>query len=1205
MSDFVHLHLHTQYSILDGASNIKKLIKQASELNMKALAITDHGNMFGVKTFHKEAVEKGIKPIIGCECYVAKDTRLSKDGKDDGGGAHLVVLAKNKKGYENLTRIVSYAWTEGFYYKPRIDKELLEKYHEGLIVSTACLGGEIPKLLRNNRYEEAEKQIAWFKSLFKEDFYLEVQLHKSGDPKIDSEVYEQQKLVNDFLYELGEKHQIPVIATNDVHFIAEEDAEAHDSLLCISTGTYVDAEDRMRYTRQEFLKSADQMAAMFSDHPEIIANTVVLAEKIEVYEIENPPIMPSFHIPEDFATLETIKEKYSEEKIIAYFGEKRLEEIGGYEKSIDIMLEGDYLRHLVYEGAKKRWGDTLLQETTDRLDFELDTIIKMGFPGYFLIVWDFLKAAREMGVSVGPGRGSAAGSAVAYSLWITDMDPLKYLLLFERFLNPDRVSMPDIDIDFDEEGREKILQWVVDKYGKNRVAHIVTFGKMAPKMAIKDVARVQQLPLAEANRLAKLVPEKPGTNFKTAFEESPELKKEKEKGTPEVRKCLLLAEKLEGSVRQTGVHACGIIIGKNDLEEHVPLCTQKDVQYNVTQYDGSQVEEIGLLKMDFLGLKTLSIIKDAVDIIKQTRGKEIDINAIPLDDEETYKTYANGDTVALFQFESQGMQKHLKELKPNRFEDLIAMNALYRPGPMDYIPSFIRRKHGKEKIEYDLPEMEELLQDTYGVTVYQEQVMLLSQKLAGFTKGQADSLRKAMGKKIRAMMDPLKEQFMEGGEKNGFSIAKLEKIWKDWEAFAQYAFNKSHSTCYAYISYQTGFLKTHYPAAFMAAVLSRNINNLDKLTFFMDECRRMGIQILGPDVNESVSLFTVNKDGNIRYGIGGIKGVGEAAVQKIVEEREANGAYQDLFDFIERVHLQTVNRKTIESLALSGAFDNFEEVQRECFFSEDDKGNSFTEHLIRYGSKVQSEKETPTLTLFGENNNETGIIRPDFPKVEPWNLISKLNKEKELAGMYISAHPLDEYKFEINAFVNTRLKEVKDIERVKGKKEISIAGIITDVIENRLTKNGKPWGGVTLEDYTSSFSFRLFGDEYIKFKNYFVKGYAVLIKGAYERPRWAKEGDDRIDFKAKSIELLSNITEKNIQSIDLQIDVLHVDERKVEEIMGLTDTNQQGKSLLKITLVDAKENLAVKMFSRTRKVTLDEKFKDFLKKNPEIKYQVN
>jgi DNA polymerase-3 subunit alpha len=1157
---FTHLHVHTQYSILDGAADIKGLVKKVKDDGMVALAITDHGNMFGVKDFYNTCKKNEIKPIIGCEVYVARRTRRDKEDKSDGGGNHLVLLAKNHTGYKNLMKLVSFGWTEGFYYKPRIDKGLLEKYHEGIIALSACLNGVISDKVRHQGLDAAREELKFYKSLFGEDFYLELQRHPSGDPEMDKEVYEDQVFVNRHLVDLAYEFNLTYIATNDVHFINKDDAEAHDRLLCISTGKDVDDKNRMRYTTQEWLKTQTEMRELFSDLPDALANTMKVVEKIEDIELDSQPIMPDFPLPEGFET------------------------------------EADYLRHITFEGAKERWEE-ITPEIEQRLTFELDTIINMGFPGYFLIVWDFIKAAREMNVSVGPGRGSAAGSVVAYCLKITDIDPIKYDLLFERFLNPDRISMPDIDIDFDEDGREKVLDWVVQKYGKKRVAHIITFGSMAPKMAIRDVARVQKLPLSEADRLAKLVPERPGTTFKKAYTEVPELIQEKTSPNELVARTLKYAEVLEGSVRQTGVHACGIIIGRNDLEEHVPICINKDAELYVTQYDGKHVESVGMLKMDFLGLKTLSIIKDAVENIKFSKGVDIDIDDVPLNDEETFALYSRGDTTGLFQFESPGMKKHLRALKPNRFEDLIAMNALYRPGPMEYIPSFINRKHGREQIHYDLPEMEEYLKDTYGITVYQEQVMLLSQRLAGFTKGMADSLRKAMGKKIKALMDELKVKFEEGCKKNGYSEKIFQKIWKDWEAFAQYAFNKSHSTCYAYVSYQTAYLKAHYPAEFMAAVLSRNMNDIKKITFFMDECKRMGLSVLGPDVNESFQRFTVNKEGDIRFGMAAIKGVGASAVQHIIEEREQHGPFNDIYNFVERINLATVNKKNFEGLVLAGAFDSFSDIKRHQYFGND--GDiSFIESLLRYGNKMQSESNAAP-TLFGGVEN-IEVSKPNIPHCEEWPTLVKLSKEKELIGIYLSSHPLDQYKFELQQLKITPLSELKDLASLNGK-EITVAGIVSQAGE-RFTKNGNPFGTMTIEDYTDSFNITMFSKDYIGFKNYFAKGYYLLIKGRVQENPWRKDRNE-LEFKINYIQMLSQLRDEGFKNISLKIPLSYISDSLIMDLEQYTDKN--GKILLKFLIYDHENNISVDMFSRTRKVNLSDDFIRYLEENQEIEYKVS
>lgn len=1197
---FTHLHVHTQYSILDGAADIPGLILKAKNDGMVALAITDHGNMFGAKEFYNVAKKNKIKPILGSEVYVAPRSRFDKQDKSDGGGRHLVLLAKNATGYHNLVKLVSYGWTEGFYYKPRIDIELLRKYSDGLIACSACLNGVISYVLRHEGIEPARKVLLDYKEIFGDDFYLELQRHPSGDSQIDREVYQDQIFVNEQLIQFGKETNTLVIATNDVHFINGEDAEAHDRLLCISTGKDLNDPNRMRYTRQEWFKTQDEMRQLFADVPEALENTYKIVEKVEDYELNSQPIMPEFPIPSDFGTIEAYSEKFTKEMLKEEFSAKSYERLGGYSKVIRVKFEADYLQHLVYMGAKERYGDDFEKKYKDRIDFELNIIKTMGFPGYFLIVWDFIRAAREMGVSVGPGRGSAAGSVVAYCLKITDIDPVRYNLLFERFLNPDRISMPDIDIDFDEDGRDKVLKWVVDKYGEKRVAHIITFGTMAPKMAIRDVARVQKLELSEADRLAKLIPERPGTTFKKAYVEVPELVKEKENGSSLVSQTLKYAEVLEGSVRHTGVHACGIIIGRDNLEEHIPICTNKDAELHVTQFDGKHIEAVGMLKMDFLGLKTLSIIKDAVENIKQSKGIEIDINSIPLDDVKTYELYSRGETTALFQFESPGMKKHLKALKPNRIEDLIAMNALYRPGPMEYIPDFIDRKHGRQKIVYDLPEMEEYLSDTYGITVYQEQVMLLSQKLAGFTKGQADSLRKAMGKKIKAMMADLKEKFVEGCLKNGYKEDVINKIWSDWEAFAEYAFNKSHSTCYAWVSYQTAYLKAHYPAEFMAAVLSRNLNDIKKITFFMEEAKRMGLKVLVPDINESHGRFTVNRDGDIRFGLAAIKGLGESAVNHIIEERNSNGLFNDVFDFAERVNLSTVNKRSIESLVMAGCFDSFVTIKRYQYFIPDKEGLTFIDQLVRYGSLVKNQQ---TATLFDmDSSYQNAQKKPDVPlSGEEWPPLVQLNKERELIGIYLSSHPLDSYKLEIQNFTNCALSELQDLQNVSGR-EISVAGLVSEV-KHLMTKTGRPWGSLVIEDYTDSYKFMLFGKDYEDFRKYLYEGYSLLIKGSVQPNPWRKDNMS-LEFKIKSIMFLNNVREELVNNLAIRMSLNDLDESIVEEIKEQTSRNK-GKTPVKFYIYDDKEGISLELFSRNTEVSLTNELIQYLENCPEIEYKVN
>ena len=1161
MAGFSHLHVHTQYSILDGASKISLLVDKVKSLGMDSLAITDHGNMFGVKEFHNIATKKGIKPIIGCEIYVARRSLTEVTEKEDRSGDHLILLAKDINGYKNLIKLISTAWIKGFYYKPRVDKELLAKYHEGIIASSACLAGEIPDEILNGTTEGAEAALQSYLDIFGDDFYLEIQRHETYDPDADTTVFPDQQKVIEVMKKLSAKYNVRIIATNDVHFINAEDAEAHDRLICINTGKYIDDADRLRYTKQEYIKSEEEMRTIFSDIPEAVDNVPDLVAKIEKYKIDHEFIMPDFELPEGYTD------------------------------------KNEFLRSLTYEGAKERWG-TLTKEQTERIDFELETIAKMGFPGYFLIVQDFMKAAREMGVSVGPGRGSAAGSAVAYCLKITDIDPIEYRLLFERFLNLDRISMADIDIDFDEDGRESVLKYVVDKYGHDKVAHIITFGSMAAKMAIRDVARVQRLPLPDADRLAKLVPERPGVTLSQAYNEVPELAKERESSNKLIASTLKYAEVLEGSIRQTGVHACGIIIGKESLDNYLPLCTAKDTDLYVTQYDGNHVESVGLLKMDFLGLKTLSIIRDAVENVKKSLGTEINIDTIPLDDRKTFELFSNGETTGVFQFESTGMKRYLRDLEPNRFEDLIAMNALYRPGPMEYIPKFINRKHGRENIDYMVPAMEKYLSDSYGITVYQEQVMLLSQELAGFTKGEADSLRKAMGKKKRSIMDEMKIKFFEGCKKRGYNENIVTRIWTDWEAFAQYAFNKSHSTCYALIAYQTGYLKAHYPAEFMAAVLSRNINDIKKITIFMDETRRMGMEVLGPDVNESYLKFTVNKDGNIRFGLCAIKGVGENAALQLIEEREKNGHFKDIYDLVERVNLNSLNKKALEAMAVAGAFDCFTGTSRSRYFALDKKGSSFIESLIRYGHNARSVKMASRQTLFGENDG-FDMIKPEPVECPDWPKLEKLNREKEVIGIYLSSHPLDDFRLEINTFTTTTLAELQNLREYLDR-EVIVAGMVTDT-KNGTGKNGKPYGSFVLQDYTDSFRFILFDKDYIDNSKFLTTGYYLLIQGRVQKRRYR---DDQLEFSIRKINLLSSVKDELIKSVTLKINIENLNEEMINELKDLIKENK-GETELKFLFLDKEDKISLPMFSRTTRVRLNNDLISYLEDHPGIEYKVN
>ena len=1161
MATFSHLHVHTQYSILDGASNIALLIDRVKEFGMEAIAITDHGNMFGVKEFHNYATKKGIKPVIGCEIYVAKRSLEDASSKEDRSGDHLILLVKNLIGYKNLIKLVSTAWIKGFYYKPRIDKELLEKYSEGLIASSACLAGEIQDEILNGTITGAEDALKTYQRIFGEDFYLEIQRHETYDPDADRSAFPLQQKVIEAFKKLSVKYNVKIIASNDVHFINAEDAEAHDRLICINTAKDIDDPNRLRYSKQEYLKSEEEMRKIFSDIPEAIDNVAGLVAKVEKYKLDHDPIMPEFELPEDFTD------------------------------------KDEYLRFLTYKGAAERWG-TLTEEQTERIDFELQMIAKMGFPGYFLIVQDFLRAAREMDVSVGPGRGSAAGSAVAFCLRITDIDPIKYGLLFERFLNLDRISMPDIDIDFDEDGREAVLKYVVNKYGHDKVAHIITFGSMAAKMAIRDVARVQKLPLPDADRLAKMVPERPGITLAEAFAEVPELAREKESSNKLIAQTLKYAAVLEGSVRQTGVHACGIIIGKDSLDNYIPLCTAKDTELYATQYDGSHVESVGLLKMDFLGLKTLSIIKDAVINIKKTRGIDIDIETLPLDDKKTFELFSNGETTAIFQFESTGMKRYLRDLKPNRLEDLIAMNALYRPGPMEYIPKFIRRKHGTEKLDYPLPVMEKYLQDTYGITVYQEQVMLLSQELAGFTKGEADSLRKAMGKKKRSIMDEMKLKFQEGCQRNGHEESIVNKIWSDWEAFAQYAFNKSHSTCYALVAFQTGYLKANYPAEYMAAVLSRNISDIKKITTFMDETRRMGMEVLGPDVNESNMMFTVNKDGNVRFGLGAIKGVGESAVLQLIEEREKNGVYRDIYDLVERVNLNSLNKKNLEAMAVAGAFDCFSTIIRAQYFSLDTKGSSFIESLIRYGNNAKTIRNSNQQSLFGETGG-FDMVKPEPSVCPDWPKLEKLNREKEVIGIYLSSHPLDDFKLEIETFATATLADLQNL-RDHLDREVTVAGMVTDT-RNGISKNGKPYGSFTIQDYSDSFRIMMFDKDFIENSKFFTLGYYLLIRGRVQKRPYR---DDELEFKVKTINLLSSVKDDLIKSVTLKIDPENISPGMIKELKELVLENK-GETELKFLFIDTEDRISLPMFSRTLRIRLNNELISYLDDHPGIEYKVN
>lgn len=1218
---FTHFHVHSQYSILDGAASVPGLIDKAIADGMPAIALTDHGNMFGIKLFYDLCRKKGIKPVLGVEAYVARVSLHSKEKPVDRSGEHLIILAKNLQGYKNLVQLCSAAFVDGYYYRPRIDKAILEKHHEGLIVSSACLGGEICQKIMAGDIEGADKAALWYKNLLGEDYYLEVMRHPAASAKERAEVYENQVKCNAEILRMGERLGIKVIATNDVHFLNEEDAEAHDLLICLNTRKDLDDPNRMRYTRQEWFKTTAEMQALFSDIPWVLENTQEIVDKVEEYKLDSDPLMPVFPIPPELGTEEEYRKRFTEEDLFNEFtrnekgevvltqeeAEKKVKKLGGVDRLYRIKLEADYLKVLAMKGAKKRYGEEIPPDIMERLIFELHIMKTMGFPGYFLIVQDFIQAARDMGVIVGPGRGSAAGSAVAYSLGITNIDPVKYDLLFERFLNPDRISLPDIDVDFDDDGRQRVLEWVTRKYGEDKVSHIVTFGSMAAKMAIKDVARVLKLDLSEANRLAKMVPEVPKITLKKAYKENPDLEKEKDSPNPLVAKTLHLAEILEGSVRQTGVHACGILISRDPLTDHIPIMPTEGESLMTTQYDGHFVEPIGLIKMDFLGLRTLSIIKTCLDNIRKSKHEELDVDTISLEDPETFALFSRGDTTGLFQFESPGMKKHLRALKPNRFEDLVAMNALYRPGPMEYIPDFIKRKHGEEPIVYDHPMMEPYLKDTYGITVYQEQVMLQSRALGNFTRGMSDTLRKAMGKKQIDTMNALKAQFLDGCNNNpefvkgckemGKEVKPLvEKIWGDWEAFASYAFNKSHSVCYAYIAYQTGFLKAHYPSEFMAANLSCNLSDITKVTIFMDECKRMGLKVLAPDVNESDNDFTVNHNGDIRFGMAAIKGVGVAAVDSIVLEREKGGPFKDVFDFFERVDYRTVNKKTLESLVTAGGLDSFG-LDRSQYFHMPDGHTTFLENLVNFGQKKQQDSMLMQATLFG-GMDEYDVKKPTIPLCEPWTDVEKARKEKELIGIYLTSHPLDSYKLEINA-ICTPLDSLADLTPFKDR-DVTIAGIIVNMRIGK-TKKGNDFGILTIEDFAGTFEMAFFGEDFIKFRNYFILETAVYIKGRVQARKWGNTGE--LTFNVVSMDLLSVISENLIRSITLQVNVEMLTHEIVAELHNQF-VNEQGDLPLNFILYDSSGH-RVKMFSRTCKIGRSRELYEYFENNDAIKMKIN
>ena len=1241
MEDFVHLHVHTYYSILDGQSSIKKLVDKAIGDGMKGMAITDHGDMFGIKEFHdicvgvnKQRKKEGLepfKPIFGCEMYVARRGDKSlKETKEDNGGYHLIVLAKNANGYKNLIKLVSNSWVDGFYHRPRTDRMELEKYHEDLIVCSACIAGEVPAKILKGDIAGARESIEWHKKLWGDDYYLELQRHEVTDPNIraNRETFPLQQQANKVLIELAKEYGIKLVCTNDAHFVDKENAEAHDHLLCLSTGKDLDDPTRMLYSKQEWFKTQQEMNDIFSDVPEALANTVDILNKVEVYSLDADPIMPFFPIPESFGTEEQWRQKFSEQQLYDEFtsdengenklspeeGEKKIKKLGGYDKIYRIKFEADYLAELAYAGAKKRYGDPIPQDVADRVKFELHIMKTMGFPGYFLIVQDFINSARdELGVMVGPGRGSAAGSVVAYCLGITKIDPLKYDLLFERFLNPDRISLPDIDTDFDDDGRGKVLKWVEDKYGHENCAHIITYATMATKNSIKDVARVEKLPLAESNALCKAIPDRlpdvdgktPKMNLPNAIKAVRELQEAEASSNPQLANTIKYAKMLEGTVRGTGIHACGFIICRDPISDHVPVSTADDpdfkgVKTNCTQYDGHVIESTGLIKMDFLGLKTLSELKEACENIKRTRGIEVDLDNIPIDDPKTFELYQQGRTVGTFQFESAGMQKYLRELKPTVFEDLIAMNALYRPGPMGYIPQFIRRKHGDEPITYDIPVMEKYLKDTYGITVYQEQVMLLSRLLADFTRGESDALRKAMGKKKKDIVDAMKPKFIEGGVKNGHDPKILEKIWSDWEAFASYAFNKSHAACYSWVAYQTAYLKANYPAEFMAAIMSRRRDQITEITKLMDECKAMGIATLGPDVNESYEKFGVNHHGEIRFGLGAIKGMGESAAQAIISEREKNGPYKDIFDFAQRVNLANVNRKAFESLALSGGFDSFG-ISREDFFAANTKGEQFLDTLVRYGQVYQTEKAQAQNSLFGAFD-DLEIQTPAIPKSDAkWSDIERLNKERELVGIYLSAHPLDEYKLILDNLCNTKCAELADrCAALKDRDDVTLGGIVTG-IQSRFGKNNKPWGIITIEDFEGSGELVLFGEDWLNLNGKFMEGAPVYVTGKMASRFY--NGDQK-ELKISNVELLQSIKEKAIDRITISMITDQLDEEIANDLVELINENP-GNTKLFFQLRDSRGNSHVLLKSNGNGVDVRHTLIDYIERHEMLDYKIN
>lgn len=1294
MHDFVHLHVHTQYSILDGQASVSRLVDKAMKDGMRGMAITDHGNMMAIKEFFNytnkkngpvkgeikalkqkikalkdgrnvaseewdalpaeekegqtapefpsveaqleqaqqqlaETEKKLFKPIFGCEMYVAP-RRLFQMDKDQGDNRryHLIVLAKNQVGYHNLIKLVSKAWTDGFYGRPRTDRVELEAHKEGLIICSACIAGEVPHKILKGDLEGAEEAVRWYQSVFGENYYLELQRHQVTDPnqRANRETYPLQQRANEELIRLAHKYGVKLVCTNDCHFVDQENAEAHDRLICLSTNRDLDDPKRMLYSKQEWFKTREEMNAVFSDVPEALENTCDICDQVEFYSIDHGPIMPSFEIPEDFGTEEEYRRKYTDEQLFEEFtrnenGEvvmshdaavDKVEKLGGCDKLYRLKLEADYLGKLAYDGARKMYGDPLPDHVEERIKFELHIMKTMGFPGYFLIVQDYINAARhELGVSVGPGRGSAAGSAVAYCLGITKIDPIKYDLLFERFLNPDRISLPDIDVDFDDDGRGKVLSWVTQKYGEEKVAHIITYGTMATKLAIKDVARVQKLPLDTSNALCKLIPDKlpddengkkRKMNLPNAISCIPELQEAEASPNPVLRDTIRYAKMLEGNVRNTGVHACGVIICRDDVSDWVPISTAEDKEtgekLRCTQYEGSVIEDTGLIKMDFLGLKTLSIIKECQANVRDSLGIDIDVDELDIEDPATYKLYCDGRTIGTFQFESAGMQKYLRELQPSTFEDLIAMNALYRPGPMDYIPDFIDRKQGRKPVEYDIPCMETYLKDTYGITVYQEQVMLLSRQLADFTRGESDTLRKAMGKKLIDKLNHMYPKFVEGGKKNGHDPKVLEKIWADWTKFASYAFNKSHATCYSWVAYQTAYLKANFPAHYMAAVMSRSLANISDITKLMSECKAIGIDTLGPDVNESRRKFSVDSKGNIRFGLGAVKGLGDSAVEAIIKERDANGPFKGIFDFIQRVPTSACKRNNLESLVLSGAFDCFTEMTREQYLALNSKGETFIDTLARYGSKYQMDKNSAQNSLFG-GMDMVEVATPEIPQAEPWSALERLNRERELVGIYLSAHPLDDYSVILTDVCNVHTTDLQQMERYANS-DLKLGGMVTGVRKG-ITKTGKPYGIVQFEDYSGSMELPLFGQDWAEWASYMEVGNTLMIYARCQPRQW---NPNQLELKIGKIDFLADIKDSVIEKITIAMNVDALDDDTLLSLQCII-RECPGNSDLYFLIADSDGQTHLNMHSRSTKVSVKKNLISFIESKPALSYKIN